>query len=197
MTETRVLRISKDAFKGTKRSSRKVKEQKGGYDTAPGSVIPMASLTPFPSMMKGGEIVPPPASAVEPPPLISVSSASSANAVNAVTAVNAVNAVTAPAKGGARGLQLAPKKEKLALVKHGKRPQTRKVVRIQMGHLRKSMKRAKDIVKDSKEKSIDEIEGILSTAGIIRQRGGVMSEGRQKTLRGIYRDYLQLRSNAL
>jgi hypothetical protein len=59
------------------------------------------------------------------------------------------------------------------------------------------MKRAKDIVKDSKEKSIAEIEGILSTAGIIRQRGGVMSEGRQKTLRGIYRDYLQLRSNAL
>ena len=187
MTETRVLTISKDAFKGTKRSSRKVKEQKGGYDTAPGSSIPMASLTPFPSMMKGGDIVPPP---VE-PPLISVSSASSANAVNAVSAVNA------PAKGGARGLQLAPKKEKLALVKHGKRPQTRKVVRIQMGHLRKSMKRAKDIVKDSKEKSIAEIEGILSSAGIIRQRGGVMSEGRQKTLRGIYRDYLQLRSNAL
>ena len=183
MTETRVLRISKDAFKGTKRSSRKIKEQKGGYDTAPGSVIPMASLTPFPSMMKGGESVPPPAQA-DPPPLISVSSAP-------------VNAVNAPAKGGARGLQLAPKKEKLALVKHGKRPQTRKVVRIQMGHLRKSMKRAKDIVKDSKEKSIAEIEGILSTAGIIRQRGGVMSEGRQKTLRGIYRDYLQLRSNAL
>jgi len=189
MTETRVLRISKDAFKGTKRSSRKLKEQKGGYDTAPGSVIPMASLTPFPSMMKGGEIVPPPApAAVEPPPLISVSS------VNSASSANAVNA---PAKGGARGLQLAPKKEKLALVKHGKRPQTRKVVRIQMGHLRKSMKRAKDIVKDSKEKSIAEIEGILSSAGIIRQRGGVMSEGRQKTLRGIYRDYLQLRSNAL
>jgi hypothetical protein len=183
MTETRVLRISKDAFKGPKRSSRKVKEQKGGYDNVPGSVIPMASLTPFPSMMKGGDIVPPPMPAE--PPLILVSSA-------ATTSANAANV-----KGGARGLQLAPKKEKLDLVKNTKRPQTRKVVRIQMGNLRKSMKRAKDIVAESKEKPIAEIEGILSSAGIIRQKGGAMSEGRQKTLRGIYRDYLQLRSNAL
>ena len=100
-------------------------------------------------------------------------------------------------KGGIRKLHLAPKKEKLALVKPAKRSQTRKVVRIQMGHLRKSMKRAKDIVAESSDKPIKEIEEILVKAGIIRKREGVMSEGKQKTLRGIYRDYLQLRMNAL
>ena len=59
------------------------------------------------------------------------------------------------------------------------------------------MKRAKDIVTESADKPIGEIEEILVTAGIIRKREGPMSEGKQKTLRGIYRDYLQLRLNAL
>lgn len=99
-----------------------------------------------------------------------------------------------PLKGGK--LDLAPKKEKLSLVK-GKRQHTRKVVKIQMGNLRKSMRRAKDITADSKEKKIEEIEEILVKAGIIRKREGPMSEGKQKTIRNIYRDYLQLRLNAL
>ena len=59
------------------------------------------------------------------------------------------------------------------------------------------MKRARDITTDSKEKKIDEIEDILVKAGILRKREGAMSEGKQKTIRGIYRDYLQVRSNAL
>jgi hypothetical protein len=104
-------------------------------------------------------------------------------------------AVPQPARGGGK-LDLAPKKEKLALVK-GKRTHTRKVVKIQMGNLRKSMRRAKDITADSKEKKIEEIEEILVKAGIIRKRDGPMSEGKQKTIRDIYRDYLQLRLNAL
>lgn len=128
--------------------------------------------------MRGG-------SAPKPPPLIIVESKVQPK----------VEPVQTPVKGGGK-LDLAPKKEKLALVK-GKRQQTRKVVKIQMGNLRKSMRRAKDITADSKEKKIEEIEEILVKAGIIRKREGPMSEGKQKTIRDIYRDYLQLRLNAL
>jgi hypothetical protein len=173
MTETRVLRITGDALKGGKRSTRK--GQKGGYDEVPGSRIPTASVTPV-NLMRGGSTV---------PNLITVTP----------KAEPAVEEVSQPVKGGGK-LELAPKKEKLALVK-GKRQQTRKVVKIQMGNLRKSMRRAKDITADSKEKKIEEIEEILVKAGIIRKRDGPMSEGKQKTIRDIYRDYLQLRLNAL
>lgn len=174
MADTRVLKITGEALKGTKRSSRKVKGQRGGYDDPPGS--PMSN-TPVqtPALMK------------EPAPLIAVESAPQ------------VSQPVSQGKGGARKLDLAPKKEKLSLVKgvQGKRSQTRKVVKIKIGHLRKSMKRAKDITDESKEKKIEEIEDILVKAGILRKREGPMSEGKQKTIRGIYRDYLQLRSNAL
>jgi len=178
MTETRVLKISQDAFKGTKRTSRKfTKPQKGGYDDAPPPGISTASL---------------PAQ----PPLIAVTSAAASLATTTPT----------PHAGGTRKpLQLIPKKEKLTLVKSKRsldkkgHSQTRKVVRIQMGNLRKSLRRAKDIVSQSKEKPIEEIEEILTTAGIIRKRTSEtpMSEGKKNTLRGIYRDYLQLRLNAL
>jgi hypothetical protein len=165
MTETRVLKISKDAFKDKTRK-RKI-PQKGGYDKAPQPQILTPSLTPL-------------------PPFIQVSTPS-ATSTPAAT----------PATGGGRKLHLAPKKEKLALVKN--RSQTRKVVRIQMHNLRKSIRRAKDIVTESKEKPIEEIEEILSSANIIKKRttDTPMSEGKQKTIRGIYRDYLQLRLNAL
>lgn len=175
MTETRVLRITKEAMKGTSRSTRKTKSQRGGYDDPPPPFTPTTTLPPQAPLMAAQQ---------QPPPLIAVTPSSPASA-----------SAAAP-RGGVRKLHLAPKKEKLALVKP-KRSQTRKVVRIQMGHLRKSMKRAKDIVTESSEKPIKEIEEILVTAGIIRKREGAMSEGKQKTLRGIYRDYLQLRLNAL
>jgi len=171
MTETRVLKITKEAMKGVSRSTRKTKSQRGGYDDAPGPSTPTTILAPQPALIAAQHQQPP-------PPLIAVTSSPTSHT------------------GGIRKLHLAPKKEKLALVKP-KRSQTRKVVRIQMGHLRKSMKRAKDIVTESAEKPIKEIEEILVTAGIIRKREGTMSEGKQKTLRGIYRDYLQLRLNAL
>jgi hypothetical protein len=180
MTETRVLKITGDALKGTaKRSSRKVRGQRGGYDDPPGSPL---SNTPVqtPNLMK------------EPAPLIAVVSSASSASQQPLQ-----QPLPPPPKGGARKLDLAPKKEKLALVKAGKRPQTRKVVKIKIGHLRKSMKRAKDITTESKEKKVEEIEDILVKAGILRKREGPMSEGKQKTIRGIYRDYLQLRSNAL
>ena len=181
MTETRVLRITKEAMKGTSRSTRKTKSQRGGYDDPPPPFTPTTTLPPQAPLM---------AQQQQPPPLIAVTPSSPASASATATA-----SAAAP-RGGVRKLHLAPKKEKLALVKP-KRSQTRKVVRIQMGHLRKSMKRAKDIVTESSEKPIKEIEEILVTAGIIRKREGTMSEGKQKTLRGIYRDYLQLRLNAL
>jgi len=193
MTETRVLRITGDALKGTgtsKRSTRKgplhsVGGQKGGYDDAPPPGISTASVGPV-NLMRGGS------ARREMPNLITVVS----KPLAAAAAVAAVEApVPQPAKGGGK-LDLAPKKEKLALVK-GKRSQTRKVVKIQMGNLRKSMRRAKDITAESKEKKIEEIEEILVKAGIIRKRDGPMSEGKQKTIRDIYRDYLQLRLNAL
>jgi hypothetical protein len=185
MTETRVLRITGDALKGTKRSTRK--GQKGGYDDVPGPVLShAASSTPAPQLMRGGSAPrPPPLILVEPKPEPKVEP----QAQNQVQKGGKLD--LAPKK-----LDLAPKKEKLALVK-GKRQQTRKVVKIQMGNLRKSMRRAKDITADSKEKKIEEIEEILVKAGIIRKRDGPMSEGKQKTIRDIYRDYLQLRLNAL
>lgn len=190
MTETRVLRITGDALKGTKRSTRK--GQKGGYDDVPGPVLShAASSTPAPQLMRGGSS---PASQmrVKPPPLILVEPKHKPEPQAQAQAQKGGKLDLAPKK---EKLDLAPKKEKLALVK-GKR-ETRKVVKIQMGNLRKSMRRAKDITADSKEKKIEEIEEILVKAGIIRKRDGPMSEGKQKTIRDIYRDYLQLRLNAL
>lgn len=186
MTETRVLRITGDALKGTKRSTRK--GQKGGYDDVPGPVLShAASSSPAPQLMRGGSAPrPPPLIVVEPKPEPKVEP----QAHNQAQKGGKLN--LAPKK---EKLDLAPKKEKLALVKSKR--ETRKVVKIQMGNLRKSMRRAKDITADSKEKKIEEIEEILVKAGIIRKRDGPMSEGKQKTIRDIYRDYLQLRLNAL
>jgi len=172
MTEFRTLKITKQAFKDTKTRKR----QKGGYDAAPPPVLAVAAAAP-------------------PPNLIAVTATPANATLTSATPANTTPASAATlAKGG--GLQLAPKKEKLTLAKSKAKRSTRKVVRIQMGNFRKSVKRAKDIVKESKEKTIEEIEEILVGAGIIKKRGS-MSEGKKETLRGIYRDYLQLRSNAL
>ena len=179
MSDTRVLRITGEALKGGKRTTRK--GQKGGYDDAPPPSMSPTSVGTV-NLMKGGS-----ARREERLPLITVETHKPA-------IPDSPKEVPYSAKGGK--LDLAPKKEKLALVK-GKRQQTRKVVKIQMGNLRKSMRRAKDITADSKEKKIEEIEEILVKAGIIRKREGPMSEGKQKTIRDIYRDYLQLRLNAL
>ena len=193
MTETRVLRITGDALKGTsKRSTRKgalphVGGQKGGYDAAPPPAMSPTTVGPV-NLMRGGS-----SRKAEMPNLIAVVPKPEAEAE--AEAPRGAPPASATIKGGGK-LDLAPKKEKLALVK-GKRSHTRKVVKIQMGNLRKSMRRAKDITTDSKEKKIEEIEEILVKAGIIRKRDGPMSEGKQKTIRDIYRDYLQLRLNAL
>jgi len=170
MSDTRTLKISKQAFRQTKNK----KKQKGGYDDAPPPAMSTASVPALPPLI-AVSAAPTPAPAAPPssPPTFA-----------------------SPTKGG--GLQLAPKKEKLTLTKgKSKTRSNRKVVRIQLGNFRKSVKRAKDIVTESKEKTIEDIEEILSSAGIIKKRTGAMSEGKKETLRGIYRDYLQLRSNAL
>ena len=217
---TRVLRITGEAMKGlaAKRNTRK---QRGGYDTVPGSVIPTPSQTPFAQLMKGGS----PSSSPSPSPSVTPSASASPSATPSASASATPSASSTPSSsvvsGGARKLQLAPKKEVLKLVKKthvkpadkvadksadksvdksvDKRVKTRKVIRIQMGHLRKSMKRASDINKSSKEKSIEEIEDLLVREKILRKRSAdrPMSDGRQQTLRGMYRDYVQLRSNLM
>lgn len=211
---TRVLRITGEAMKGlaAKRNTRK---QRGGYDTVPGSVIPTPSQTPFAQLMKGGSpsASPSPSPSASPSPSPSVTPSASASATPSASSTPSSSVVS----GGARKLQLAPKKEVLKLVKKthvkpadkvadksvdksvDKRVKTRKVIRIQMGHLRKSMKRASDINKSSKEKSIEEIEDLLVREKILRKRSAdrPMSDGRQQTLRGMYRDYVQLRSNLM
>ena len=195
---TRVLKITGDALKGmgsAKRSTRKAapeKEQRGGYDTVPPPAMPTPSQTPIATLMKGGL-------------------ATSHATPGSISSSHATPSAAHPRKI----LQLAPKKDVLKLVK--KTPtkedkpkedkpkedkpkvKTRKVIRIQMGHLRKSMKRASDITKSSKEKSIEDIEDLLIREKILRKRSTdrPMSEGRQQTLRGMYRDYVQLRSNLM
>ncbi len=185
MSDTRTLKISKQAFRQTKSKSKK---QKGGYDDAPPPAMSTASVPALPPLIA---VSPAPAAAA-PATLAAPTPTTFAPA----PASAAPATLAAPAKGG--GLQLAPKKEKLTLTKgKSKTRSNRKVVRIQLGNFRKSVKRAKDIVAESKEKTIEEIEEILCSAGIIKKRTGAMSDGRKETLRGIYRDYLQLRSNAL
>ena len=200
---TRVLKITGDALKGmgsAKRSTRKAapeKEQRGGYDTVPPPAMPTPSQTPIATLMKGG---------------LATSHATPGS-------ISSSHATPIPAHPR-KILQLAPKKEVLKLVKKTPtkedkpkedkpkedkpkedkpKAKTRKVIRIQMGHLRKSMKRASDITKSSKEKSIEDIEDLLIREKILRKRSTdrPMSEGRQQTLRGMYRDYVQLRSNLM
>jgi len=182
MSDTRTLKISKQAFRQTKSK----KKQKGGYDDAPGPAMSTASIPALPPLIS--------VSAAPPAPPAPVATLTTSPASASLTTF--ASPATSFAKGG--GLQLAPKKEKLTLTKgKSKTRSNRKVVRIQLGNFRKSVKRAKDIVTESKEKTIEDIEEILSSAGIIKKRTGAMSEGKKETLRGIYRDYLQLRSNAL
>jgi len=202
-------------------AKRNTRKQRGGYDTVPGSVIPTPSQTPFAQLMKGGS----PSASPSPSASASVTPHATPSASASATPSASSTPSSSVVSGGARKLQLAPKKEVLKLVKKthvkpadkvteksadksvdksadksvDKRVKTRKVIRIQMGHLRKSMKRASDINKSSKEKSIEEIEDLLVREKILRKRSAdrPMSDGRQQTLRGMYRDYVQLRSNLM
>jgi hypothetical protein len=74
--------------------------------------------------------------------------------------------------------------------------QTRKL-RIHMGGLRTRMTRAKSIHRNSESEPINKVLNTLVSAGLIKGGGKEPSEEREKILRGIYRDYLQLRSNSL
>jgi hypothetical protein len=85
-----------------------------------------------------------------------------------------------------------PRKKRLA----GQIGQTRKL-RIHMGGLRTRMTRAKDIHAKSEKEAISKIVETLHGAGLIKGGGKEPSSEKEKVLRGIYRDYLQLRSNAL
>ena len=192
---TRVLKITGDAFK----SSRGTRKQKGGYDTVPGTPLSTTRISTMPAIMKGGFS----------PVSSSVASPSSSVASPSQTPPVPSSQPPLILTGGTRkALHLVPKKEVLNLIKGSKsvphkdkdkRNKTRKVIRIQMGNMRKSLHRAKEIVVNSKEKPIDEILEILLKAEIIKkkQTETPMSDIKEKLIRGIYRDYLQLRYNAL
>ena len=194
---TRVLKITGDAFK----SSRGTRKQKGGYDTVPGTPLSTTRISTMPAIMKGG--FSPVSSSVASP------SSSVASPASSVASPSQTPPVPLILTGGTRkALHLVPKKEVLNLIKGSKsvphkdkdkRNKTRKVIRIQMGNMRKSLHRAKEIVVNSKEKPIDEILEILLKAEIIKkkQTETPMSDIKEKLIRGIYRDYLQLRYNAL
>jgi hypothetical protein len=85
-----------------------------------------------------------------------------------------------------------PRKKRLA----GQIGQTRKL-RIHMGGLRSRMTRAKDIHSKSEKEPIEKVLETLEGAGLIKGGGKEPSEEKKKVLRGIYRDYLQLRTNSL
>jgi hypothetical protein len=115
--------------------------------------------------------------------------------------------VQSPQAGGARGsLVLAPKKKptgRLLLAppkgksagSSGHRASTRKI-KVNLTNMKKRIHTAKLIHKDSKDKSIDEIRGLLESAKLIKPA----KEGKkvpEDILRNIYKDYLILRNKAL
>ena len=201
---TRVLKITGDAFK----SSRGTRKQKGGYDTVPGTPLSTTRISTMPAIMKGG-FSPVSSSVASPSSSVASPSSSVASPASSVASPSQTPPVPLILTGGTRkALHLVPKKEVLNLIKGSKsvphkdkdkRNKTRKVIRIQMGNMRKSLHRAKEIVVNSKEKPIDEILEILLKAEIIKkkQTETPMSDIKEKLIRGIYRDYLQLRYNAL
>jgi hypothetical protein len=66
-----------------------------------------------------------------------------------------------------------------------------------MNGLRSRMTRAKAIHRNSEKEPIKKIMETLEEAGLVKKGGGEPSKEREGVLRGIYRDYLQLRTNAL
>ena len=206
---TRVLKITGDAFK----SSRGTRKQKGGYDDVPGTPLSTTRISTMPPIMKGGfspsSVASPSSSVASPPTPSQTTSSQPLPSASSVASPSQTPPVPLILTGGTRkALHLVPKKEVLNLVKGSKsvphkdkdrRNKTRKVIRIQMGNMRKSLHRAKEIVESSKDKPIAEILEILLKAEIIKkkQTETPMSDMKEKLIRGIYRDYLQLRYNAL
>ncbi len=174
---------------GTRKRKSKVDQraQKGGYDLPPPGPVsdlapsPIAPNIPFMPTVIQSTPASIPSLPFAPMPSVSGGSAS----------VDKLVLLERKKKGSVILTRKDPRKKKLS----GQIGQTRKL-RIHMGHLRNRMTRAKDIHKKSRDEDIENVTKTLMDAGLIKG-GGKPSEERTKLLRGIYRDYLQLRSNAL
>ena len=183
MSDIRSIKImgpAKDDYLKTGTRRRKTK-QAGGYDAPP------------PAPASAGDLAPNPVASL---PVTSTPSSGGAKG-------HTVQEEKAQEQHGGK-LVLLEKKKKSSVILTRKDPrkklsgqigQTRKL-RIHMGHLRTRMTRAKDINKRSEREDIGKVVETLVGAGLIKG-GGKPSEERTNILRGIYRDYLQLRSNAL
>jgi len=200
---TRVLHITKGALK----SSRRTRKQKGGYDTAPGDQLLSTRISTMPALMKGGfspSSVASPSSSVaspsQPSPILTGGTRKALHLVPKKEVLNLVKGSgSASASASTSFASSASASKGVPHTDKEKRNKTRKVIRIQMGNMRKSLHRAKEIVESSKDKPIAEILEILLKAEIIKkkQTETPMSDMKEKLIRGIYRDYLQLRYNAL
>jgi len=189
---------------GTRKRKSKVDQraQKGGYDLPPPGPVsdlapsPIAPIIPFmPTVIQS---TPPSIPSLPFAPMPSVSggstsggSTSGGSTSGGSTSVDKLVLLERKKKGSVILTRKDPRKKKLS----GQIGQTRKL-RIHMGHLRNRMTRAKDIHKKSRDEDIENVTKTLMDAGLIKG-GGKPSEERTKLLRGIYRDYLQLRTNAL
>ena len=189
MSDIRSIKImgpAKDDY--LKTGTRRRKKQAGGYDAPP------------PAPASAGDLAPNPVASL---PVTSTPSSGGAKGHTVEEKTHPVQEAKVQEQHGGK-LVLLEKKKKGGVILTRKDPrkklsgqigQTRKL-RIHMGHLRTRMTRAKDINKRSEREDIGKVVETLVGAGLIKG-GGKPSEERTTILRGIYRDYLQLRSNAL
>jgi hypothetical protein len=157
---------------------------------------------------KGGDVPPPAplsAGANAPSPTISPSDLTPASTGGA-SIQKAVESEKEHRAEKPERMVLLEKKKKSSMILTRKDPRKRRVsgqigqtrkLRIHMGGLRTRMTRAKSIHKNSESEPINKVMSTLVSAGLIKGGGKEPSEEREKILRGIYRDYLQLRSNSL
>jgi hypothetical protein len=163
---------------GRKRKTRSRKvEQKGGYDGPP-PAPPPSSLAVSPTILPTDLVVPTQTQTQTP-----ASTGGGSDTVLLLKNKKEGSSVILTRKD--------PRKKKFA----GQIGQTRKL-RIHIGGFRTRITRAKDIHRTSQKEPIEHVLTTLQGAGLIKG-GGTPSKEREHILRGIYRDYLQLRTNSL
>jgi hypothetical protein len=164
-----------------KAGTRRRKGHRGGYDGPP---------PPAPS--SAGDLAPSPMAEL---PGIAPLPPQSSTPVSSGGANTRKKLVLLEKKNKAPSVLLTQKESRFKKKLSGQIGQTRKV-RIHMNGLRSRMTRAKAIHRSSEKEPIKKIMETLEEAGLVK-KGGEPSKEREVVLRGIYRDYLQLRTNAL
>jgi hypothetical protein len=106
---------------------------------------------------------------------------------------------TTPITGGKLVIAQKKKSSIVLLAPRGKRDATRKKRKFSIGipSFKQRITRAKDIHEKSRTDPINEVDTILSKAGLKKPSKGPIGGKLESVLRDTYRDYLQLRSNAL